>query len=57
MKIVKQCATCHEQFEMLRCEPFCSTKCEEIFHNYAPIKLIHSTYEDYKKGKHERLSS
>ena len=55
MKKKQQCAACHNTYPMLRYEPFCSQRCEELFHEHAPIELIDEIYKPLKKEKKDDI--
>jgi len=53
MKKIAQCASCHDQWRVLKNDPFCSTICEKVFHEYASIETINKVYEEFKSAEDE----
>lgn len=52
--MVKECPSCHDAYTDNAFAPFCSNRCEEVFHEYAPPSLITQVYEQYKEEQLER---
>lgn len=43
------CVGCNDKYTNYNASPFCSYRCEDNFNTYAPIELIHKTYEQIKQ--------
>ena len=48
--IAYDCVGCHDKYTNYNASPFCSDRCEDNFNTFAPIELIHATYEENRKN-------
>ena len=46
----KECKNCFDQYKKDIYGHFCSTRCEEMFLEHAPVELIHKLYKE-ENGK------